>query len=79
MDKRFSHPITITLPPKLFKIADQLAEKEGRTRSELFREALRCYIGEKSWERLQHYGSRIVRQRGFKEKDIERLVDEYRI
>ena len=33
----------ISLPPDLVALADQLAREEHRTRSELFREALRQY------------------------------------
>jgi len=36
--------ISITLPPDLLLKAQELAEREHRTISELFREALRCYM-----------------------------------
>ncbi len=36
--------ITISLPPQLLKKAEQVAEQENRTKSELLREALRFYI-----------------------------------
>lgn len=36
--------INISLPDSLLSDADNLAQKEYRTRSELFREALRIYI-----------------------------------
>ena len=36
--------ITISLPPRLHKEAERIAERENRTKSELLREALRLYI-----------------------------------
>ncbi|MBI4668910.1 MAG: ribbon-helix-helix protein, CopG family [Elusimicrobia bacterium] len=75
---RHSQPVTITLPPNLFKLALKIAKEEGRTRSELFREALRKYFWEGSWKRLQAYGAQRVKETGLKEEDIEDLIDETR-
>ena len=36
--------ITISLPPPLLEKAERVAEEESRTKSELFREALRFYV-----------------------------------
>lgn len=36
--------VTISLPPRLLRDAERLAEQESRTKSELVREALRLYI-----------------------------------
>lgn len=36
--------ITISLPLRLFKEVERLAERENRTKSELLREALRLYV-----------------------------------
>jgi metal-responsive CopG/Arc/MetJ family transcriptional regulator len=36
--------ITISLPPPLLKKAEQVADEENRTKSELLREALRFYV-----------------------------------
>jgi metal-responsive CopG/Arc/MetJ family transcriptional regulator len=36
--------ITISLPPQLLKKAEEIAEQENRSKSELLREALRLYI-----------------------------------
>ena len=36
--------ISISIPPQLLKKADSLAQEEDRTRSAIFREALRLYI-----------------------------------
>lgn len=80
MQPRHSHPVTITLTPKLFILAEKIAAEEGRTRSELFREALRKYVWERSWKKLQAYGAKKAEELGIKgDADIERLIDEGRV
>lgn len=71
--------INISLPSDLLKSADKLAKKESRTRSELIREALRAYVRELSaWEEIFEYGKKQAKKLGIKQKDIPRLIDEYR-
>lgn len=36
--------VNFSLPNKLLKLADRVAQQEARTRSELFREAIRRYV-----------------------------------
>ncbi len=36
--------VNFSLPTKLLKLADRVAQSEARTRSELFREAIRRYV-----------------------------------
>lgn len=43
MNKRRTKIITLSLPPEMLKLAKNLAKKEHRTISELFRESLRYY------------------------------------
>ena len=43
--------ITISLPPQMAEQARQMMQEEGRTMSELFREALRLYMDEREWLR----------------------------
>jgi metal-responsive CopG/Arc/MetJ family transcriptional regulator len=43
---RTAKTISITMPPELLTKAQQFADREHRTMSELLREALRRYIGE---------------------------------
>lgn len=40
--------ITISLPPPLLKKAEKVADEENRTKSELFREAIRFYVEARS-------------------------------
>ncbi len=70
--------ITISILPELLEKLNDLAQEESRTRSELLREALRRYIGEKEGEHLRRYGRAKAKALNLKAGDVERLVDEYR-
>jgi CopG family transcriptional regulator/antitoxin EndoAI len=70
--------ITISIFPELLEETEKVAKEENRTRSELIREALRRYIAEREWRRLQRYGIRKAKMLRLQEEDVERLVDEYR-
>ena len=70
---------TISLPPKLARQVDKVAKQEGRTRSELFREAVRQYIAkEERCQQLFAYAEEEARKRGLTEADVDRAVEEYR-
>ncbi|MGA2216168.1 MAG: ribbon-helix-helix domain-containing protein [Bryobacteraceae bacterium] len=77
---RTAKTISITLPPDLLVKAQKTAEREDRTISELFREALRRYINaDPEWEALL----RRTRATGealniASEADVEPLSDEFR-
>ncbi len=76
--QRIAQPVTITLPPKLLRVADRIAKAEGRSRSELFRDALRAFLWKRRWEAIQAYGAQRAKETGLKEEDIEGIVDEVR-
>lgn len=69
---------SISLPPKLLRQAERLARREGRTKSELLREALRRYVADSRWRELQEFGRSQSRKLGIKESDVERFLQEYR-
>ena len=69
---------SLSLPPKLLREAELLARREGRTRSELLREALRRYLAESRWRELQEFGRKQARKLGIAEEDVERLIAEER-
>ena len=50
---RKSKVITFSLPPQMAEQVRQLMQEEGRTMSELIREALRLYMDEKEWLRQE--------------------------
>ncbi|MGO9453797.1 MAG: ribbon-helix-helix protein, CopG family [Candidatus Binataceae bacterium] len=69
---------SLSLPPKLLREAERLARREGRTKSELLREALRRYVADSRWRELQEFGRSQARKLAIEESDVERLVAEYR-
>ena len=50
---RKSKVITFSLPPQMAEQVRQLMQEEGRTMSELIREALRLYMDEREWLRRE--------------------------
>lgn len=75
---RTSKILSLSLPPELLREAERLAKKEGRTKSELFREALRRYIQEQRWAELRRYGAQQVQKLGITEPEVERSIAAYR-
>jgi len=77
---RIAKTISITLPPDLLLKAQKTAEREDRTISELFREALRRYItADPEWEALLRRTRATGSALGIaSEADVEQLSDEFR-
>ena len=77
---RTAKTVSITLPPDLLVKAQELAEREHRTMSELFREALRRYmVGDAQWNSLPTRTRAKGKALGISsEADVERRSDEYR-
>ena len=61
---RTTKTITFSLPPEMAEKALQVMKEEGRTMSELLREALRQYMEEREWRRLERYGRLRAREQG---------------
>ena len=60
--------LTISIMPEFFDEIEKLAKEERRTKSELVREALRCYIAEGELKRLQRYGMKKAEYLGLKKR-----------
>lgn len=77
---RASKVLTVSLPQEMFKKAEKIAREENRTRSELFREALRQYISTRErWQAIRARGARTAEELGIRsEEDVERLIQEFR-
>lgn len=74
-----SQIVNISIPERLLKLVDQVAEKEARSRSELFREAIRSYVLRKTqWNELFTYAEKRVKKLKIKEKDIAEIITQYR-
>ncbi|MBI3385331.1 ribbon-helix-helix protein, CopG family [Candidatus Gottesmanbacteria bacterium] len=71
--------INISLPTKLLKLADEVAKTELRSRSELFREAIRSYLLERfRMQSLYYYAQNQAKKMKIKEKDVEKIIADYR-
>lgn len=66
---RKTKTITFSLPPEMAAVVEEIRKDEGRTTSELIREALRHYAQEREWRRA----ARFAGQRG-----VERAVQDGR-
>ena len=71
---------TISFPRELATQVEEMAQRESRTTSELFREAFRVYRAQQFRKMLDEMNE-IGRQNnhnGYKPQDVERVVKEYR-
>ena len=69
---------SLSLPSDLVRQAERLAKEEGRTKTEVLREALRRYSQEKRWRRLKLYGAGQARKVGLTAAGVARAIREYR-
>ncbi len=75
---RTTKTITFSLPPEMAEQVQRMVKEEDRTVSELLREAIRLYMEEREWRRLERYGRLRARGQGTAPEDMERMVDEHR-
>ena len=75
---RVTKTVTLSVPPEMDRKINALMKKEGRTRSELLREALRRYMEEQEWKEALRYGRTRAKDRGIAEEQVEDIVDAYR-
>jgi metal-responsive CopG/Arc/MetJ family transcriptional regulator len=70
--------LSVSLPDELSDGTDQLAETQGRTRSEVVRDALRSYLWRERWSMAAREARARAELEGIGPEDAERLVDEIR-
>ena len=78
---RRSRVFTVSFPEELARQVDEVADRESRNISELFREAFRVYRLESVHGQLRRArtAARLRKpQQDFQASDVERLVDEVR-
>lgn len=75
---RVSKVLSLSLSPSIYKESKQIAKEEGRTFSELVREALRQYIESREWKKLQRYGNSKAKELKIKQQEVENLINDYR-
>ena len=69
---RNTRTITFSLPPEMAEQAQDVMREEGRTMSELIREALRNYMEEREWLRTIRYER--LRSRQAEQEDPRRTT-----
>ena len=71
--------MSLSLPPKLVRQISSQAKQEGKTKSELIREALRMYMDIKELRKAQSTFSKRAESLGFvDEASVEDLIDNER-
>jgi CopG family transcriptional regulator/antitoxin EndoAI len=75
---RTTKTISLSVPPEMAEKIKELMKKEGRTRSELIREALRRYVEEQEWREILRHGRMKAKEKGITEDQVEDIVDAYR-
>jgi metal-responsive CopG/Arc/MetJ family transcriptional regulator len=70
--------LSVSLPDDLMDETQALARAQGKTKSELVREALWYQIDKKRWADLLEHTRELAEERGIGPEDVEALVDEVR-
>ncbi len=76
---RTTKTMSLSVPPEMAEKIRELMKKEGRTRSELIREALRRYVEEQEWKEIYRYGEMKAREKRITEDQVEDIIDKYRV
>lgn len=70
--------LSVSLPDELSRSTDDLAAAQGRTRSEVVRDALRSYLWRERWRAATCEAGASAERQGVGPEDVEALVDELR-
>jgi CopG family transcriptional regulator/antitoxin EndoAI len=73
-----SRLLSVSVPDELLAEAEALALAQGKTKSEVVREALREHVQLERFRALQSYGRRRAEERAIGPEDAEHLVDAVR-
>lgn len=67
--------INFSIPKSMEKEISEMARKEGKTKSELLREAFRAYQFRKNWAKIRMWGEEITRRMGIESyDDVEKIA-----
>lgn len=76
---RTTKTLTVSLPPQLARDTERTAREERCTKSDLVREALRFYLQERRWKKLQGAPAKRAEALGIRtEEDVDQLVHDIR-
>jgi len=68
----------VSLPEPLLAQIQSAAQAEHRSVDEVLTDAVKRYVEEHSWTKLQDYGAERARALGIKESDVDSLIAESR-
>lgn len=71
--------LSVSLPDELSAGTDQLAAVQGRTRSEVVRDALRSYLWRERWREATRLAAAQAEVAGVGPEDVEDLIDATRL
>lgn len=76
---RTSKTLTVSLPPQLARETARTAREEWCSKSEIVREALRVYLEERRWKKLQRETATRAHALGIHtEDDVDNLIHDLR-
>jgi CopG family transcriptional regulator/antitoxin EndoAI len=70
--------LSVSIPDALMEEAEAIARAQGKTKSEVVRDALRRHVELERFRELQRYGREQAERIGVGPEDAEALVDELR-
>lgn len=70
--------LSVSIPDDLSERTDEIAAAQGRTRSELVRDALRSYLWREAWIGATREVRAQTERAGLGPDDVERVIDELR-
>jgi CopG family transcriptional regulator/antitoxin EndoAI len=70
--------LSVSIPDDLMRDAEAVARAQGKTKSELVRDALRRQVQLERLREAQRYGRDRAEERGIGPEDAEELVDQIR-
>jgi metal-responsive CopG/Arc/MetJ family transcriptional regulator len=70
--------LSVSLPDELSATTDALAAAQGRSRSELVRDALRSYLWREQWSDTTRAARATAERQGVGPEDVEELIDQLR-
>lgn len=73
-----SRLLSVSIPDDLSDRTDALAAAQGRTRSEIVRDALRGYLWRERWAMATREARALAEREGLGPEDVEQLVDTVR-
>lgn len=76
---RTTKVMTLSIPPEMVEEVKRITKEEKRTKSELFREALRKYINDKRWQQIRQWGLKASQETGIStEEEVVDLIHLHR-